>query len=71
MPDTGTLRDGSAQAFQDLPLLISVPRAAALLGISRASAYRLAKDGALPARRFGHRVYVVASRLRSLVEDAA
>jgi hypothetical protein len=28
--------------FNDLPLLLAVPRAAQLLGISRAAAYRLA-----------------------------
>jgi predicted site-specific integrase-resolvase len=33
--------------FADLPLLIPVPRAAQLLGISRAAAYRFAKRGQL------------------------
>jgi excisionase family DNA binding protein len=58
-----------ATALDGFPLLISVPRAASLLGISRASAYRLAKDGQLPSRRLGGRVYVVAAQLRGLVED--
>jgi len=31
--------------FNDLPLLLAVPRAAQLLGISRAAAYRLAASG--------------------------
>ena len=52
--------------FKDLPLLLAVPRAAKLLGISRASAYRLAASGDLPIRRLGGRVYVVTAGLREL-----
>ena len=53
--------------FNDLPLLLAVPRAAMLLGISRAAAYRLAASGELPVRRLGGRVYVVTTGLRELV----
>jgi predicted DNA-binding transcriptional regulator AlpA len=53
--------------FDQLPLLLAVPRAAAILGISRAAAYRLAASGELPVRRLGGRVYVVTAKLRELV----
>jgi excisionase family DNA binding protein len=53
--------------FNDLPLLLAVPRAAELLGISRAAAYRLVSTGELPVRRLGGRVYVVTSGLRDLI----
>lgn len=53
--------------FDDLPLLLAVPRAATLLGISRAGAYRLVALGELPVRRLGGRVYVVTAGLRELV----
>jgi hypothetical protein len=53
--------------FSDLPLLLPVPRAAQLLGISRAAAYRLAASNELPVRRLGGRIYVVTSGLRDLV----
>jgi predicted DNA-binding transcriptional regulator AlpA len=53
--------------FDQLPLLLAVPRAAAILGISRAAAYRLAASGELPVRRLGGRVYVVTAELRELV----
>lgn len=53
--------------FNELPLLLAVPRAAALLGISRASAYRLAAAGELPVRKLGGRVYVVTAGLRELL----
>lgn len=53
--------------FSDLPLLLAVPRAAKLLGISRAAAYRLVASNELPVRRLGGRIYVVTSGLRDLV----
>jgi excisionase family DNA binding protein len=55
------------QTQGQLPLLLSVPRAAALLGISRSAAYRLASEGQLPVRRLGGRVYIVTARLFELV----
>jgi excisionase family DNA binding protein len=65
---TGTAQD-SRDPFADLPLLISVPRAAQLLGISRAAAYRFASAGDLPTKRLGRRVYVVAARLQEFIES--
>jgi predicted site-specific integrase-resolvase len=51
-----------------LPLLIAVPEAAKLLGISRAAAYRFASAGDLPIKCLGRRVYVVTAGLRELVQ---
>jgi len=45
-----------------------VPKAAKLLGISRASAYRFATSGDLPTRRLGGRVFVVTSKLQAFIE---
>ncbi|WP_232326990.1 helix-turn-helix domain-containing protein [Mycobacterium sherrisii] len=53
--------------FNDLPLLLAVPHAARLLGISRAAAYRLVAADELPVRRLGGRIYVVTAGLRELV----
>jgi excisionase family DNA binding protein len=53
--------------FNNLPLLLAVHRAAEILGISRAAAYRLVASGELPVRRLGGRVYVVTAGLRDLV----
>jgi len=44
--------------------------AAAILGFSRASAYRYAARGDLPVRHLGGRVFVVTARLRQLIEGA-
>ena len=54
--------------FDGLPVLITVPTAARLLGISRASAYRYVELGLLPVKRLGGRIYVVRDRLRKMVE---
>jgi excisionase family DNA binding protein len=59
------------EALEGLPLLISVPMAAKLLGISRAAAYRFASAGDLPTKRLGRRVYVVSAKLREFIESEA
>jgi predicted DNA-binding transcriptional regulator AlpA len=53
--------------FEALPALISVPKAAQILGLSRTSAYRFAASGDLPTRRLGARVFVVTSRLVAFI----
>jgi len=55
-------------ALDGLPLLIPVPTAAKLLGISRAAAYRHANAGDLPVKRLGRRLYVITARLREFIE---
>jgi excisionase family DNA binding protein len=57
-------------ALDGLPILIPVPRAAKLLGISRSAAYRCAASGDLPSTHLGGRVYVVTRRLQELLESA-
>lgn len=56
--------------FAGLPLLIPVPEAAKLIGISRAAAYRFASAGDLPTKRLGRRIYVVSAKLREFIETA-
>jgi excisionase family DNA binding protein len=51
-----------------LPVLIPVPLAAKLLGVSRASAYRYALEGILPTTRLGGRVFIHRDRLRVFLE---
>jgi excisionase family DNA binding protein len=54
--------------LNNLPLLLEVPAAAKLLGISRSAAYRATTSGELASRRLGGRVYVVTAKLIELVE---
>ena len=58
----------AADPFDGLPLLIPVPQAAKLLGISRAAAYRFASGGDLPIKRLGRRVYVLSAKLREFID---
>jgi hypothetical protein len=58
----------SDDPLEGLPLLIPVPRAATLLGISRAAAYRFASAGDLPTKRLGRRIYIVSAKLREFIE---
>lgn len=60
-----------ADPLAGLPLLIPVPKAAELLGISRAAAYRHANAGDLPAKRLGRRLYIITARLRPLIDSEA
>lgn len=53
---------------KELPALIPVPVAAELLGLKRASAYRYAKNGELPVKRLGGRVYIITAEIRPLIE---
>jgi excisionase family DNA binding protein len=66
------LRTGEhRQPIDRLPALLSVTRAAEILGLSRASAYRYAAAGELPTKRLGGRVYIVTAELRPLLGLAA
>jgi hypothetical protein len=60
----------AASPLDDLPILIPVPTAARLLGISRSAAYRCTAAGDLPCTHLGGRVYVITARLRELLESA-
>ncbi len=52
-------------------LVISVPEAAELLGISRGLAYELARVGQLPSLRLGRRLVVPRAALLTWLERAA
>lgn len=67
--DISQSESADSARFEALPALISIPRAAEILGLSRASAYRYAAAGELPVKGFGCRVYIVTSRLQQLLRD--
>jgi excisionase family DNA binding protein len=70
VPPTPITAALDARDLRGLPLLIPVPRAAELLGISRSAAYRCAASGELPTAHLGGRVYIVTARLQQLLESA-
>ena len=48
--------------YNDLPLMLSVPDVASVLGISRAGAYELVRSDGFPALRIGSRIVVPKER---------
>ena len=46
------------KSYDELPLMLSVPEVAAVLGISRAGEYALARSDGFPALKIGSRIVV-------------
>ena len=44
--------------YDDLPLMLSVPDVASVLGLSRAGAYELVRSDGFPSLRIGSRIVV-------------
>jgi excisionase family DNA binding protein len=53
---------------KDKALTLSVEHAARLIGISRATAYRMVRSGDLPAVRIGRRVLILKKPLMEMLE---
>lgn len=47
---------------------VTVQEAAAILGISRSSAYELVRSGAIPSLRLGHRLVVPREALMAMID---
>lgn len=52
------MRESKYKSYEDLPLMLSVPDIAEVLGIARAGAYELVKSEGFPAIRIGSRIIV-------------
>lgn len=56
--------------FEDVPIIMSVPQAAEILGISAVSLYKLIqKDKAFPVIKIGRRKTVPKEQLRIWIEN--
>jgi len=55
-------------AALDKRLCITVPEAAAMLGISRNFGYQLVREGKLPSIRFGKRILIPRAALEKMLE---
>ena len=56
------------KSYEDLPLMLLVPEMAAVLGISRAGAYELARSEGFPALRIGTRIVIPKDKLQEWVD---
>ncbi len=56
------------KSFEDLPLMLSVPDLASVLGISRTRAYELAREKDFPALTIGARILVPRDKLIAWID---
>ena len=57
------------KSFEELPLMLSVPEVASVLGISRAGAYELVKSKGFPAMTIGSRIIVPRDKLIAWIDE--
>lgn len=57
----------SSLTLNDLPPTLTVEQAGELLGVSRRTAYRAARDGEIPTLRLGRRILVPTPRLLAML----
>lgn len=55
--------------FEELPLMLSVPDMASVLGISRAGAYELVKERGFPSLTIGSRILVPRDKLVKWIDE--
>ena len=57
------------KTFDELPLMLSVPEVASVLGISRAGAYELVKEKGFPSLTIGSRILVPRDKLIAWIDE--
>ena len=57
------------KSFDDLPLVLSVPDLASVLGISRAGAYELVKEKGFPSLTIGSRILIPRDKLIAWIDE--
>ena len=62
------MKHSSYISYDDLPLMLFVAEVAALLGISRAGAYELARSIGFPALKIGSRIVVPKDKLLAWID---
>lgn len=58
------------KSYDELPLNLSVPEVADVLGISRAGAYELVKEKGFPSLTIGSRIIVPKDKLIAWIEES-
>ena len=63
------MKQTAYKSYDELPLMLSVPEVAAVLGISRAGAYELVKGKDFPALKIGSRIVVPKEKFIAWVDE--
>ena len=62
------MKHSTYTSYDDLPLMLSVAEVAAVLGISRAGAYELARSNSFPALKIGSRIVVPKDKFLAWID---
>ena len=57
------------KSYDEIPLMLSVPEVASVLGISRAGAYELVRSDDFPALKIGSRIVVPKEKFIEWVDE--
>ncbi len=63
------MKKNEYRSFEDLPLMLSVPEVASVLGISRAGAYELVKETGFPSLTIGSRIIIPRDKLIAWIDE--
>ena len=63
------MRESKYRSYDDLPLMLSAPEVAAVLGISRAGAYDLVRSAGFPHMKLGNRILVPKDKFIKWIDD--
>ena len=56
-------------SYDELPIMLSVPQLASMLGISRSGAYTLARSEGFPSLKIGSRIVVPKDKLLCWINE--
>ena len=62
------MKHSTYTSYDELPLMLSVAEVAAVLGISRAGAYELARSSGFPALKIGSRIVVPRDKFLTWID---
>ena len=62
------MKHSTYTSYDELPLMLSVAEVAAVLGISRAGAYELARSSGFPALKIGSRIVVPKDKFLAWID---
>ena len=65
------MKNHKYNSFDELPLMLSVPEMASVLGISRAGAYELVKENGFPSLTIGSRILIPRDKLIVWIDKKA
>ena len=63
------MKESKYKSYEELPLMLSAPEVAEVLGISRAGAYDLVRSAGFPHLKLGNRILVPKDKFIQWIDD--